>query len=303
MKTRFTSLNHSCRFASLVVLAGAMTAGLSAADRTSQSSANKNTTQSQTASQSGSDQPGKLVKVTRASNYLGTDVTASDGRKVGDIVDYVFDASQQPHLQYVVVMTGGFMGYGGDARAVPPSAISMEGDAARLDISSEDYWNAPVLPQNRTRFLNNPSNRDQLAKTFNVSDQRSQSAGQSDRKGKSQSDATLVTFTELTNSDVFDRDRNRIGRFEDTWLSLDSNRAPYAEITVGPASPFETLPRYRYAVPMTQLQASSDLQGVQFNITEEEIRQSDMVNETDGVQMLQSGDIGRQILRVRVAQQ
>lgn len=309
MKTKPSFSSRPFRLASIAVLASAVTVGVSAADRSTESSTGSNAGRSgaQARQGTGSDSAGKTVKVTRASTYLGTDVTANDGRKVGDIVDYFFDASQTPHLQYVVVMTGGFMGYGGDSRAVPAQAITTEGDSARLKINSEEYWDVAVLPQNRSRFINDQRNTDRLAEAFKLSDQRSSSSAQS-QAGRSSSSSDnrqrLVSFTELTNEDVYDRDGQRLGRFEDTWLSLDANRAPYVEISSSPASPFEVLPRQRYAIPLRQLQArSSDINGLQFDIAADDLRESDLISETEGVQMLQSGEIGKQILRVRVAQQ
>src|SRR5690606_23024446 len=74
----------------------------------------------------------ETVRITRASNLLGTDVISTDGRKVGDIVDFVFDVAQTPHLAYAIVMTGGFLNVGGDTRAVPAQALSTEGDTCHL---------------------------------------------------------------------------------------------------------------------------------------------------------------------------
>lgn len=99
------------------------------------------------------------VRVTRASYYLGSDVMSTDGRKVGDIVDYYVDLSRPSHLAYIVVMTGGFLEFGGDRRAVPASAITTSGDACRINISSGEYWNIPILPDDAQRFVSDPQNQ------------------------------------------------------------------------------------------------------------------------------------------------
>jgi len=236
------------------------------------------------------------VRVTRASNFLGADVIASDHQKVGDIVDYYLDPTSTPCLKYVIVAQGDFLGYGGDARAVPAEAISMKDGTAHVQLSSDDFWRVPVLPSDRDRYLEDSRNRNQLAQTFNTSN------GNSDQQGSTQNNASLVSFNDLRNTDVYGSNGQRLGRLVDTWMSLDANRAPYAEISSPPASPFEVLPRYRYAIPMNQLSADTNSGRLQAKVTENELRDSKPISETDGVKILQSGDIGREVLRVRVAQ-
>ena len=237
----------------------------------------------------------KEVRVTRATNFLGTDVMSTDGRKVGDIADYYFDAVNAPHLKYVVISTGGFLGYGGDARTVLPESLTSHGDTVKLKLSADEYWNLPVLPQNRKRYLGNRDNAQRIAQAFDRSGQRSSSSSATTNQ------STLVSFTELRNADVFDSEGQDLGRFVDVWVSLNLNRAPYAEISAVPASPFEASPRTRYAVPMTELQAGSQNDGsYRLKIDEAKLRDAERVSEAKGVQMVQSGEIGRAIIHVTV---
>lgn len=271
------------------------------------------------------------VKVTRATNYLGSDVIASDGRKVGDIVDFAFDATSRPHLTHVLVMTGGFLDLGGEVRAVPAAAITTQNDQARLQIGSNEYFDVPVLPQNRERFLSDASNRQSLNQRFNVSASnrtaaanagneslsptgRNTSASTSANAGRTQgsgmsanqsqagvSDGELILFSELRNANTYSPDGDRLGYVADAWVSLDSNSAPYIEITPT-YSPFRSSIDRRFAIPLARFQQESDLGGYNFNVTADELAKAEPANETQGVKILQDGTIADAVLRVTVAQ-
>lgn len=233
------------------------------------------------------------VRVTRATNYLGSDVYASDGRKVGDIVDFVFDISQQPHLAYVIVMTGGFLDMGGDTRAVPASAVSTEDERCNLSISSSEFWDVPVLPGDRHRFLSDSQNAQEIASHFGDSKSRQ---SKSNRQGQRQ----LVSFGSMRNEDVYSDDGNRLGYCVDAWISLDQNRSPYVEITPT-FQPFRTNWDLRYAIPTSRF-TDRDGFGYTANISSDDLTEADSISETEGVRMLESGEIGEAVLRVRLAQ-
>ena len=244
------------------------------------------------------DKPGTRVKVTRASDFLGSDVLASDDRKVGDIVDYVFDVNAAPHLQYVVVMTGGFLDMGGDRRAIPASAMSTSGDTCRVAISSDEYWNVPVLPVNSQRFLDTAKNRQDIAGFFKSdgdAKQRKDSAGGASNSAELQ----LITFSDLRNADAYSDQGNRLGFFADAWINLDDARAPFVEIT-STFRPFRTNFDRRYAVPTQRIEKERESYGYKISVTRDDLTDAEVVSETEGVKMLRDGSIGNAVLRVRL---
>lgn len=275
------------------------------------------------------------VRVTRASNFLGSDVIASDNRKVGDIVDYYFDLGATQHLAYVVIMTGGFLDMGGDRRAVPASAVTTSGDNCRINISSDRFWDVPVLPENRDRYLSDMQNRQRISQIFrdptstssarssdtdrartsdtvstgrttsSSSSSSTSSASESSQAGAmtgragGQGQSQLVSFSELRNADAYGQQDSRLGFFVDAWINLNDNRAPYVEITPT-FEPFRTNFDRRYAVPTAKLAQKRDFQGYNVNISTDELNKAEPVSETEGVKMLQEGRIGNAVLRVTV---
>lgn len=304
MKKYIISKRIPLRFAAIALVA---CGALDPAVAQNNSSSSKN---SAAGSDRGSNPSSTEVRVTRATNFLGSDVMSTDGRKVGDIADYYFDTASAPHLKYVVITTGGFLGYGGDSRAVPPESLTTQGDTVKLNLSSDDYWNLPVLPQNQKRFLRDPQNTQRIAQAFNRSNSSSMGNNQGSQSQRTPSgqaqvnqsrQGTLVSFTDLRNSDVSDSEGQDLGRFIDAWVSLNLNRAPYLEISALPRSPFEVLPRTRYAVPMTELRPNAGEDGrYRLEITEAKLRDAEQVSEAKGVEMVESGFVGRSIIRVNV---
>lgn len=282
-------------------------------------------TQASTTNQSGPEI--EKVRVTRASYYLGSDVIAADDRKVGDVVDYYLNVNSAPHLAYVVIMTGGFLNMGGDTRAVPASAVSTTGDNCRINITSTQFWDVPVLPENRERFLSDSQHREQIAQLFReakqsdnrqatASSQRSGSSGatttrtaRSDdpnragamtgRASGEQGKARLISFGDLRNSEAYDMKGERLGYFMDAWVNLNDDRAPYVEITPT-FEPFRTSFDRRYAVPTAKLGEEREYFGYTVNTTTDELNEAEWVSESEGVKMLKEGLIGNMVLRVTV---
>lgn len=266
---------------------------------------------------------GEAVRVTRASNFIGMDVLSTDGRKVGDIMDYYFNMNAAPHLAYVEIMTGGFLEFGGTRRAVPASAVTMTSDNARINMSSEQYWNAPVLPEKSRRHLSDSQNRQRISQFFSQAVQsRSAKAGTSgsgqEQASKAQSsgddqsrpgamtgrqgeqgEMKLVSFNELRNSEAYGTDDRRLGYIMDAWINLNDNRAPYFEIA-STFQPFRTNFAQRYAIPMTNLAQAREGYGYTVNTTPDELSKAEWVSETEGVKMLEEGRIGNMVLRIRV---
>ena len=261
------------------------------------------------------------VRVTRATNFLGSDVIATDGRKVGDIVDYYLNLDQAPRLHYIVIMTGGFLDMGGDRRAVPASAVSMSGETCRIDISSDRFWDVPVLPENQDRFLADSQNRNRLSQFFAQSS-RTASAGQANAgaeandpnragaptgrtSGNNQRDQQqqqqLVSFNALRNADAYGENDTRLGFFVDAWINLKDNRAPYVEISPT-FQPFRTSYDRRFAIPTAKLEKKREFYGYDVAVTADELNKAEPVSETEGVKMLEEGRIGNTVLRVTVPQ-
>ena len=232
------------------------------------------------------------VRITRATNYLGSDVFASDGRKVGDIVDFVFDVSATPRLAYAIVMTGGFLDLGGDNRAVPAEALQSEGDTYSVGISSDRYWDLTILPEDRRRFLLDARHARTLRNAFDLPAPRSGAGGQ----------PQLVFFGQLRNAEIYGAEGERLGFCVDAWVSLERDRAPYIEITPT-FRPFRTDYDLRYAIPLNKFEESrGEFAGYEFAVRSEELTRADPITETEGVEMLQSDFVGDTVLRVRLAE-
>ncbi|HVU24037.1 MAG TPA: PRC-barrel domain-containing protein [Opitutus sp.] len=228
------------------------------------------------------------VRVTRASDYIGTDVIAADHHKVGDIVDYVFNLDRAPHLAYVLVMTGGFLQYGGDVRAVPAGAITMQGDTAHIGISSADYWSEPVISGERARYLSNGNHTDRINQLFHAS-------------GSDRTQGRLIAFSQLANGDSFSPEGMHLGFIVDAWVSLDLNRAPFLEID--PAYwRFRTNPPFqRYAVPMTKLREHRGSSHFTLDLEPNDFANAKAVSDARSVKLLSVGPNDDTVLLVQMS--
>lgn len=252
------------------------------------------------------------VRVTRATTFLGSDLISTDGKKVGDIVDYYLDIGEAPRLQYIVIMTGGFLDMGGDRRAVPASAVSMAGETCRINISSDQFWDVPVLPENRDRFLADTQNRSRLAQLFTQSgstppaDQANAGSNRPEAptgrtSGNQRAPQQLVSFNALRNADAYGERDTRLGFFVDAWINVNDNRAPYVEITPT-FQPFRTNYDRRFAIPTAKIEQKREYYGYDVAVTADELNQAEPVSETEGVKMLQDGQVGKAVLRVTLGE-
>ena len=72
-----------------------------------------------------------------ASKFKGTDVIGTDGKKIGDVSDILFDKDGK--IEAYVVSVGGFLGMGAKEVAIAPSSFTVEpgtnGSAGKLKLS------------------------------------------------------------------------------------------------------------------------------------------------------------------------
>ena len=239
--------NQSIRTITLIGCACFAASAFAQANRGSESTSSRTGASKATRQEQSATPATEKIRVTRATNFLGSDVIATDGRKVGDIVDYYLNLGQSPRLHYIVIMTGGFLDMGGDRRAVPASAVTMSDETCRINISSGQFWDVPVLPDNKDRYLADTQNRDRLSKFFTDSS-RTASADQSNTSvagddqnragaptgrtsGSQRHQEQLVSFNALRNADAYGEQDTRLGFFIDAWINVNDNRAPYVEIS------------------------------------------------------------------------
>ncbi len=221
------------------------------------------------------------VTLTRATSALGLTVLTSDGRKAGEIVDYIFDTAAAPHLRYVLVSSGELLG--GETRAVPAAAITAGAGVARLGISSEQYARVPTVPRNRIGYLSDSSNTAAIASAFGVAPEPSVQAQSGDEQ-------PLVSFSRLENTQIFGRNRERLGRLVDAWVGLGQDAAPYVEVRAPSADPFEETVEHGYAVPMSEIQPLAHDAGVDSSLTRSSLYRYRPIGDTPGVHVLRSFD-------------
>jgi hypothetical protein len=235
------------------------------------------------------------VQVMRARDFLGTDVMSADQRKVGDIVDFIFDTAAPPRLAYVLVMSGGFLDLGGAVRAIPAEALTRTGDGAHIGLTRDEFLATPSLPRGSDRqlYLSNPQNVARLYAAFRV-------PAPPNLAGGAASPSTLVAYSDMHRQNAYSTKNGQIGFIDDVWLSLNRDRAPFVEITPM-FNPFE-VSQDRYAIPMARLQPNGSNEGqYTFAVTVNELKQANPVNDTAGVQVVNDGFVGNEVLRVDVA--
>lgn len=230
----------------------------------------------------------ETVPVIRARDFLGTDVMSADNRKVGDVVDYAFDTAQPPRLAYVLVMTGGILGVGGNVRAIPAESLKVTGDRARIALTRDQFLALPKLPGHRERFLSDPQNVAQIDQAFHVTLPAPNQA------------PNIILFSAMRQQNAYSAKHGQIGYIDDVWISPNYDRAPFVEITPT-MDPFELPGKQRFALPMARMVNPRDNDNrFTFTVSPAELADAKGVNDTPGVQMVNNGFVGNQVLRVTV---
>jgi sporulation protein YlmC with PRC-barrel domain len=232
------------------------------------------------------------IRVKRASALVRADVIDRDGQKVGDIVDFAYDMQEPPRLHYVMVMTGGFLDMGGDVRAVPAEAISLEEETVRISVMKSDFEQLPEVPKDRLEFLTDSNNQKTISEQLNLAETKTRSARRdSDKRSGGRSE--LVLHSDLRNHPVIFREGRQAGEVADAWINVQDGRVPYIEIQASPssglASPFTNEIR-NYAIPAGRFRASPEEFDYKFNVSVVDIREAESATETPGVERIQSGE-------------
>ncbi len=200
------------------------------------------------------DRPNATVPVTvfRASDSIGTDVISSDRQKVGDVVDFVFDATPPGRVAYVIIMTGGLLELRGETRAVPATAITFRDVRAHIPLTKAQFFAVPAIKGGRETFLSNEQNTARIAQAFNTP--LDEAPRPNDR---------LLSFNAMLRDNIYSQTNGRIGYVRDAWITLTPERVPY--IDMNPMfNPFE-ISSEDFAIPLSRLQ-SADSAGYTFDV-------------------------------------
>lgn len=108
------------------------------------------------------------IQYRRVSNLTGTSVRNAEGEDIGDIEDFVIDASQG-QVAYTVVSFGGFWGIGEKFAAVPTTALQIQPrrNVARLDADRETLEKI-AFDSDKFPDLSNREYAQRLHETFNA---------------------------------------------------------------------------------------------------------------------------------------
>lgn len=155
----------------------------------------------------------------RARKSIFRDVFATDGNKVGDIVDYVIQFDKNPQLRFVLIQTGGFGNVGGKTRAIPADAFTRSDNRFHVGLSSQAFEEIPVIIGNRKKYLADPANTAALAKLCNTP------------VGHAELIGPYTFYTTLGKTyNVLGGGGNEMGIFEDLWINYNANQIPYLQI-------------------------------------------------------------------------
>ena len=91
----------------------------------------------------------------RASDLVGSDFRNLQDQALGEIEDVVLDGSNA-RISYLLVSTGGFLGFGGDLVAVPVDLVRATPnlDTLVLDVAQSDLERAPELDGSSLHQIN-----------------------------------------------------------------------------------------------------------------------------------------------------
>lgn len=155
---------------------------------------------------------GTHVSLYPAQGVLGTGVISKDGRKVGEISNFVFDFHGQPRLTDVIV-TRGLLGR---SRAVPVQAMRQQGDIFRIDLSRQAFDAIAPLPVNVTSYFARRADVVHLDHEYHL---RARPPG-----------GHYVSYSSLYQSEVFGKDGADVGFMTDALINLNQRRAFYLAV-------------------------------------------------------------------------
>ncbi len=161
----------------------------------------------------------------RAGELLGMEVRGTGDEKLGDVHDFVVDASSG-EVSYVVVSTGGVLGFGDEMRAVPVAACTMHADHVALDLSRTRWEQAPVFNRAQLIALNTKGRTDHIHAFFD-SPTGGRASGESDDKAMKKSSREqpreFVLASEIRGKEVHSANE-QIGEIDDVIIQPGSYR-------------------------------------------------------------------------------
>lgn len=79
---------------------------------------------------------------------LGKSLMNYEGANLGQVVD-VFADKDSDKIAYLIIRSGGVLGFGGSERAIPLTAVNIDSDGGlNLDMDNEKFKTAPTRPTN-----------------------------------------------------------------------------------------------------------------------------------------------------------
>jgi sporulation protein YlmC with PRC-barrel domain len=224
---------------------------------------------------------------------------------VGDIVDFALNLDDPPRLRYVLASTGGLLDLGGDVRAIPAGALTVNDDHVSFQLTKADYEKQKVLPDDRIAYLNTDDHQQAIDRHFNVkADAKAKTSAGAVRRDDKNALGTLVLFSKIENKSAVTSDGKEIGRIVDVWMNAKDNRVPYVEVRpaarMGPESPFSAGGDRNYAIPAAKITNRHGDGGYAFDVTRDSLKQAERVNAQSGVEMVQGGGAADTVLMVSV---
>lgn len=111
----------------------------------------------------GPDHKSAMVK---ASEVIGMDLYGTDGQKLGDITDFVVTTSNDGGLEYVIVMTGGFVNFIGPERAIPAGAVQFKNGRYVAATTKQEFLDTPILGSQEVHNIMNEKFRRKAHKPY-----------------------------------------------------------------------------------------------------------------------------------------
>jgi sporulation protein YlmC with PRC-barrel domain len=228
--------------------------------------------------------------ITRGTSYLGIEVVGRDGKKLGNIADYVVVHDAEPRLRYVLIATGGLLDIGGDVRAVPAAALHFDEDTVSLDLDTARFRSLPVITGDRAQFLASPAQAKAIATTFHLKSH-----------GPALDPGRVVFLSDIRGKEACGRRGEPLGTVENLWVNFARQRAPYLEIRPKPIPLVAAADDEHFGVAVSTFERRDEAGRVILDIAPGDLARAPAVDATEAVRVVNDGEIGRVVLRVAAA--
>jgi len=181
--------------------------------------------------------PNTPLQPVKASALTGMRIENNDGLMLGSLRDLAFDMTSG-QLKYVIVASGGFLGFGTKLRVVPAGLLTpatAKRNTASLDVARKHWMGAPTIRRSHRDSLSDSQRQLEIGRFYGITDTATSLSptGRDSSQSHPPGASSLKFASEIIGTDVLDRKREALGEVLDLLITFDDTDTAFAIISAG----------------------------------------------------------------------